>query len=151
MEAAALRRLRQQHLDDGIRGDQQEQPRQRWTLALVVYLRLLAILCLGRGLLAWGDVLGIGRPELFEAAPFAVQSTTVFFAVLNCVAAVGVWMTSAWGAVVWLTIAIVELVLPLVLPALFGNWTTMSAVWLGTIAVYFVLTWLSTHERRDIQ
>ena len=31
------------------------------------------------------------------------QTATVFFAVIDLVAAVGLWLAAAWGAVVWLT------------------------------------------------
>ena len=44
------------------------------------------------------------------------QTATVFFAVIDLVAAVGLWLAAAWGAVVWLTAAVsmaaVELFFP---------------------------------------
>lgn len=147
----AISRRPRRDLDSGIRNEPEMASPQRWTTVLVVYLRALAIVCLARGLLAWGDVLGVMQTDLFEHAPLPLQATTLFFAVLNCVAAVGIWLTSAWGAVVWLTISVVELLLPIIFPIIFPTATFFAPISVTLIAVYFVLTWLSSRERRDIE
>ena len=39
------------------------------------------------------------------------QATTIFFAVIDLVAAIGLWLTAAWGGVVWLIAAGSQLML----------------------------------------
>src|SRR5271170_2342759 len=79
--------------------------RGTWTEYLVLFLRIMAAVSLIKGLYHWAQVCGIGASAEggFEMHTVAWQSATVFFAVLDLVAAVGLWLAAAWGAVVWLT------------------------------------------------
>src|SRR6201998_560084 len=78
--------------------------RGTWTEYLILFLRVMAAISLVKGLYHWAQVCGIGAPadDGFEAHTIAWQTATVFFAVLDLVAAVGLWLAAAWGAVVWL-------------------------------------------------
>ena len=49
------------------------------------------------------------------------QAATIFFAVIDLVAAVGLWLAAAWGAVVWLTAAISMVAVELFFPQVFGG------------------------------
>src|SRR5579862_4420799 len=76
-----------------------------WTEYLVLFLRLMAAVSLVKGLYHWAQVCGVGAApdDGFMAHSVAWRSATVFFAVLDLVAAVGLWLAAAWGAVVWLS------------------------------------------------
>jgi len=78
--------------------------RGTWTDYLNLFLRLMAGVSLIKGLYHWVQVCGIGAApgQGFEGHTIAWQTTTVFFAVLDLVAAVGLWLAAAWGAVLWL-------------------------------------------------
>src|SRR5262249_5804301 len=66
----------------------------RWTGRLVVFLRVMAVLSLTKGLYHWAVVCGFGGPiDGFEYQPTPWQTATVFFAVIDLVAAVGLWLT----------------------------------------------------------
>jgi hypothetical protein len=133
---------------DIIAGDSVSKSRTRWTRLLIFYLRGLAVICFIRGLTDWGHILGyLGAEDALELAPFSWQVTLVLYAVLNCVAAVGLWLTSAWGAVLWLIVTLCEVLLP---------WTSAKTVrdaglgdimLLGLATLYILLTWLSARER----
>ena len=71
----------------------------------------------------WSLVLGLGEGQdtRFLAMPVMSQSATVFFAVLDLVAAVGLWMAAAWGGVIWLIAAMSHLFLNLFMPHVFGR------------------------------
>src|ERR1043166_4401523 len=71
-----------------------------WTRRLVLYLRIVAGLALLKGLYHWAGILGIGAPpgEAFDANPLPWQAATVFFAVIDPVAAVGLWLPPPPGA-----------------------------------------------------
>src|ERR1700744_6763651 len=74
--------------------------RGTWTEYLILFLRVMAAISLVKGLYHWAQVCGLGAPadEGFEAHTIAWQTATVFFAVLDLVAAVGLWLAAAWGA-----------------------------------------------------
>jgi hypothetical protein len=86
-----------------------------WTRRLVFFLRIMAVLSMLKGLYHWAQVTGFigGEEEAFENQPMAWQTATVYFAVIELVAAVGLWLATPWGAVVWLTtvvsMAVIEL------------------------------------------
>lgn len=87
-------------------GDQ----RLDWSRILRVFLRALAILSLGRGLANWAVICGVwagADSGGFEDLAPAQQAVTGFFAVIELVAGVGLWLAAAWGGVVWLLAALV--------------------------------------------
>ena len=89
-----------------------------WTRRLVFFLRIMAVVSVAKGLYHWAQVTGFigGEEEAFENQPMAWQTATVYFAVIELVAAVGLWLATPWGAVVWLTtvvsMAVIELMFP---------------------------------------
>src|ERR1700730_19465117 len=75
-----------------------------WTGRLGVFLRAMAVLSMLKGLYHWAAVCGIiGEEGGFEAHIQSWQATTVFFAVIDLVAAVGLWLGAPGGGVIWLT------------------------------------------------
>lgn len=76
-----------------------------WTRRLVIFLRVMAGVSLLKGLYHWSRICGVGvsDEDLYVTHAIAWQTATVFFAVIDLVAAVGLWLAAAWGAVIWLT------------------------------------------------
>ena len=76
-----------------------------WTRRLVLFLRVMALLSILKGLYHWAQVTGFvgGEDEAFENQSMAWQASTIYFAVIELVAAVGLWLATPWGAAVWLT------------------------------------------------
>ena len=72
-----------------------------WGRRLMLFLRIVAGFSLLKGLYHWALVLGIGdgAGSTFEASAMPWQAATVFFAVIDLVAAVGLWLAAAWGGV----------------------------------------------------
>jgi len=94
----------------------------RWTGRLMVFLRVMAVLSLAKGLYHWAIVCGvIGPPDGFEYQPVPWQTATVFFAVIDLVAAVGLWLGAAWGAVVWLTAGVSMAAVEVFFPQVYGG------------------------------
>jgi Family of unknown function (DUF6163) len=94
-----------------------------WAEYLVLFLRIMAAVSLVKGLYHWAAVCGIGAPADggFEAHTVAWQTATVFFAVIDLVAAVGLWLAAAWGAVVWLTSVVSMAVVEVFFPQVYGG------------------------------
>jgi hypothetical protein len=119
-----------------------------WTRRLVVFLRVMAALSLLKGLYHWAQVLGIGagEGEGFEVQPLSWQTATVYFAVIDLVAAVGLWLATPWGAVLWLTTVISMAVVDLMFPQIYGaNLLTVTAE-IGLLMVYLALAWMAAYE-----
>jgi hypothetical protein len=120
-----------------------------WTEYLVLFLRLMAAVSLVKGLYHWAQVCGIGAgvDEGFEAHTVAWQAATVFFAVLDLVAAVGLWLAAAWGAVVWLGSVVSMAVVVMFFPNVFGASIVIVFIEMTLLAVYLWLAIMSARER----
>src|SRR5207302_378633 len=116
---------------------------------LVIFLRTMAALSMLKGLYHWADVLGIGESAAagFDASPIAWQAATVFFAVIDLVAAVGLWLAAVWGGVVWLTAAISMAAVELFFPQIFGGRLWVSVVEGVMILAYVTVALLAARER----
>jgi len=131
-----------------VHADETETSPSLWTGRLALFLRAMAVLSVLKGLYHWAMVCGIGDgPDAsFETAPVAWQTATVFFAVIDLVAAVGLWLTAAWGAVVWLTAAISMVAVELLFPQVYGGGMITVMAELGLLAVYL---WLALQAARE--
>ena len=76
----------------------------RWHLMLVVFMRIAAALWLAEGLLHWHDIV-VPVPSRFETLPPLQSAVLALFAVLDLVTAVGLWLVTPWGGVLWLLAA----------------------------------------------
>ncbi len=128
----------------------QEQPATGiWTQRLVWYLRAMAALSMISGLRYWAAVCGFGfAPDGgFEAQPAAWQTATVFFAVIDLVAAVGLWLAAPWGAVVWLTSMVSMIVIEAFFPQIYDNLLLVMVFHPAAIIAYLVLAVLAAREQ----
>ena len=105
-----------------VHADEPEVHEARWTGRLVIFLRVMAVLSMAKGLYHWSIVCGLGGPaDGFEYQPTPWQTATVFFAVIDLVAAVGLWLAAAWGAVVWLTACVSMAAVEVFFPQVYGG------------------------------
>src|SRR5437660_4635569 len=120
-----------------------------WTLRLVFFLRIMAVVSIAKGLYHWAQVTGFvgGEEEAFENQSMAWQTATVYFAVIELVAAVGLWLATPWGAVVWLTTVVSTAVIELMFPAIYGGSLKVVALEALMLAAYLVLAWMAARER----
>jgi hypothetical protein len=135
--------------DDAL--ETREPRRTPWTRRLILFLRIMAFVSMGKGLIHWSMVLGVGdgSGSRFEAASVPWQAATVFFAVIDLVAAVGLWLAAAWGGVVWLTAAISMAAIELAFPQVFGGRVWIALLEFAAIFVYIGLALMSGRERPD--
>ncbi len=120
-----------------------------WTRRLVLFLRIMAILSILKGLYHWAQVTGFigGEEEAFENQPMAWQAATVYFAVIELVAAVGLWLATPWGAVVWLTTVVSMAVIELMFPGIYGGSLLVVGGEAFMLAAYLALAWMAARER----
>jgi Family of unknown function (DUF6163) len=123
----------------------------RWTRWLILYVRALAVLSMLKGLYHWSLVVGVGDPgdSTFELAPMSWKAATVFFAIIDLVAAVGLWLAAAWGGVVWLTAASSMAAVEIVFPQIYGGQIVVVLLEVAAIAAYLGLAVMAARERPE--
>ena len=127
----------------------EEARESRWTARLVLFLRIMAALSMIKGLYHWAQVCGIGSGpgSGFESHPTSWQTATIYFAVIDLVAAVGLWLAAAWGAVVWLTAGVSMAAVAVLFPHVFGDGVVIVAVEAALLVVYLFLALKAARER----
>ena len=129
--------------------ERQDSDENVWTRRLVLFLRVMAMLSIAKGLYHWAQVTGFigGEDDAFENQAMAWQAATVYFAVIELVAAVGLWLATPWGAVVWLTTVVSMAVIELMFPGIYGGNLLVVAGEVIMLAAYLVLAWMAARER----
>lgn len=118
-----------------------------WTGRLAWYLRAMACLWMFKGLYHWAAVCGIiGIEGGFEAHVQSWQATTAYFAVIDLVAAVGLWLMAPWGVVVWLTSAVSMIVVHIFFDQVYGTDIMVVGVGVAVILGYLGLSILAAQE-----
>jgi hypothetical protein len=120
-----------------------------WTTRLVMFLRAMAVIAMVMGLYNWAQITGFlgGQDGAFEVQTMQWQAATVYFAVIELVAAVGLWLATPWGAVVWLTTVVSMAVIELMFPGIYGGSLTVVGLEAVMLAAYLVLAWMAARER----
>lgn len=126
----------------------EDAPRPRWRAAHDLFLRVMAVIHLVWGLWEWAAVIGLVPPlDEVSRTNLPRQGATWFFAALDPVAAVGLWLGSAWGTATWLVATFARIIIHTGYAGIFGwtgPWTVVQA---ATVVVYLVLFFAS--ERAD--
>lgn len=116
---------------------------------LTWFMRLVSLLWIVKGVGAWAIIMGLWDPAgAFEERSLGYQSTIVCFAVLDLMAAVGLWMASTWGGVLWLLAVMGYLILTAFFPDFVPGNLATSAFFASLIVAYLGLSWLAAQERR---
>src|SRR5207237_5552114 len=104
---------------------------------------------LAKGLYHWALVIGIGQGTFsaFEVNSTAWQAATIYFAVIDLVAAVGLWLAAAWGGVVWLTATISMAAIELLFPQVYGGRIWIAVPEFAVLLVYIFLALMAGRER----
>lgn len=133
----------------GLSSDRIEPDVNAWTRRLVIFLRIMAVVSIAKGLYHWAQVTGFvgGDEEAFENQSMAWQTATIYFAVIELVAAVGLWLATPWGAVVWLTTVVSMAVIELMFPGIYGGSLMVVAFEAVMLAAYLALAWMAARER----
>ena len=137
------------HTLDPVRADEGEGDAKRWSARLVLFLRVMAVVSLCKGLYHWAIVCGIGAPfpSGFDSYVSPYQAATVFFAVIDPVAGVGLWLAAPWGAVVWLTSIISMAAVEILFPQIYGGNMWIVVVEVLLLGVYLALALLAAREQ----
>jgi hypothetical protein len=138
----------QRKMLDPVHAGEEEGRVDRWSPRLVVFLRVMAGIAIMKGLYHWAVVCGFisSADASFEDSATPVQVATVFFGVIDLVAAVGLWLAAPWGAVVWLTSVISMVAVEVLFPQIYGGRVWVVAV--DMVLIFFYL-WLALMAARE--
>ena len=84
---------------------------------------------------------------MFQYHSIAWQTATIFFAVIDLVAAVGLWLAAAWGAVIWLMSIASMLAVEIFFPQVFGGGLVVGLLEGGLLVFYLWLALKSAQEQ----
>jgi hypothetical protein len=115
----------------------------RYQIALFYYEILLALLMMGLGLRQWALIVGLLGRGIFEAMPVATKIMTMYLAVADLVAAVGLWMRVAWGRVIFVAVAISEIAFHTAFVATYGPAWVLVSIHGTALAIYALLAVLA--------
>jgi hypothetical protein len=134
-------------LDRSEAGDAED----HWTVWFMRFLRIMAGVSLVKGLYHWALIVGVGQGPFsaFEVNSTAWQAATMYFAVIDLVAAVGLWLAAAWGGVVWLTATISMAAVELFFPQVYGGRILVIVVELAMLIAYFTFAIAAARERPE--
>ncbi len=119
----------------------------KWGMLLSRFMRIVAVFWLLQGLMQWRVVLAAPQ-SIFETLPQNAAFAVIFFAVLDLIAGVGLWLATPWGGVLWLLIASAQIFLTLSMPGFFVGGYWLIGVDSLLIVFYFALTF---EAGRDVE
>ena len=127
-------------------GEKARDPGQtRWGKLLVVFMRTVAFLWILQGLTQW-HVFLTAQTSVFDSAPAPVGIAVVYFAVMDLLAAVGLWLATPWGGVLWLLVALSQIVVAVAMPGFFDGGRVVLFVDAILILLYLLLTYEAGRE-----
>ncbi len=122
----------------------------RYLKTLEIYGRVLSVVLMLFGLRQWAVIVGIasspGGPFELMTSPW--QLATMYLAVIDLVAAVGLWMRVAWGDVLWILAALSEIAFHTFFASTFGTDFTIIAFHLFAMGGFLTLVLLTRKERK---
>lgn len=127
------------HLEEDENG-----PEERW---YVYFLRALAVLYLIWGVANWASILGVPGTANFPAETIQRQILIGYLAVMMPIAAVGLWIGASWGTVIWLVVALSEVIANTLFADLFGWAFDLVIFHIVTMVAYLALAWLVARKR----
>ncbi|MCX7341680.1 MAG: DUF6163 family protein [Hyphomicrobiales bacterium] len=121
-----------------------------WSRINIWFHRLLALGWMAQGLTYWATILDAGSTasRAFEARTLSFQAVTIYFAVVDILSAVGLWLLAPWGSVVWLIAAVSRLVLASVFPLTVPLGLIAAAAVIGCVVIYGALALMLARSQR---
>ncbi len=117
----------------------------RFGFALLAFMRATAAVWIVQGLLQWIAVLSTGADGLSPFATLAPPAmvAAVFFAVVDFVAAIGLWLAAPWGGVIWLVAVGAQILVLVVMPGFFDHPLVTGLVDVALMGAYLALVWFA--------
>lgn len=124
------------------------------SLLYVIFLRLVAISCLWFGLEYWALLVGYsaGGHGRFDLLDLSARSAATTLAVVFPVAALGLWLASSWGSVMWAIAAGLQVSMFVFWTDVFGEQPLVVLAHVAVVLVYLLfqaVLWFESRHRAD--
>ena len=120
----------------------------RNALWLAIFMRCVAVLWIGEGMLHWTSVLTDETGAIVGEASSLHVAALFFFCVLDFVAAVGLWLVASWGAAVWVATIAGHMLTAAFAPGFLDRPVVLIGSDIALMAVYAALFWFVSREAR---
>jgi len=117
-----------------------------WQSRLILFQRAAGGFMIVKGLIHW-SVLFMG--PAFYALSIEARSATVFFAVIDLVAGVSLWLGSTWGASVWLFAVASQVMSGLLFVRLTGLMIALTIFEIALVVFYIAVRLMASREQQD--
>ncbi len=144
-----MTRPERQQVLEPVHAQEAEAAGKPWSSRLSLFLRIMAAASLAKGLYHWAVICGLNAPASsgFDSHSMPYQIATVFFAIIDPVAGVGLWLTAPWGPVLWLTSVISMAAVEVLFPQIFGGGLWVALFELIMLGVYLWLIMMTSREQ----
>jgi len=131
--------------------DAREGEPNQWATRLVWFLRGMAAVSIAKGLYHWAIICGFDAPfpSGFDSYAPPYQIATVFFAVIDPVAGVGLWLAAPWGAVIWLTSVTSMAAVETLFPQIYGGSLLVIVAEMAMLGTYLCLVLMASREQPE--
>lgn len=131
-----------------LRSEAQDVSERQLNVFLVNSLcRLFAVAMFAVGIQYWIALIGVEPQERFDLMPIWWQTVAPALAVLYPVAGIGLWLLAGWGPAVWILLVLVEAVMHLGFPDLFGSSLLWLALQVWGLVMLATFRWIGHRER----
>lgn len=120
------------------RGLEAEEARRVFALAL--FSRIVALMWIVVALEPWRRIMAPAAGSLDDLS-FSMAAATLFFAVLDPIASVGLWLLAPWGGAVWLLTLTARIFVAWRKPSFFFAPEASVAIGLALLVAYLALSW----------
>lgn len=129
--------------------DERHAKSEGWAGRLVLFVRVIAALSMLKGLYHWAVICGFGAASGagFDAQSLPWQTATVFFAVMDLVASVGLWLSAPWGIIIWLASSATMIVVHVLLPQIYGFQPLIVVGEIALIGGYVFIAYKAAREQ----
>jgi hypothetical protein len=107
-----------------------------WRRRMIYFQRIAGGFMMVKGLIGWAIICGLPLGTPFVSMRIHSQAWTVFFAVIDVVAGVALWLGSAWGATLWLIVVATQISADIVFTERAGILVLLTIAELLLVAVY---------------
>jgi hypothetical protein len=121
-----------------------------WRRRLIQYQRVAGGFMIFKGLTYWSSLFGAGDGpgSYFQTQPLDTQAATIFFAVIDLVAGVALWLGSTWGAMLWLLTAGMQLFADVIVLEFSGFLILLTMIEVVLVAGYVIIRFM-VHVETD--
>lgn len=126
------------------------EPSFSWRRARLLYLRIVALGVLGYGIMGWAyviDAVNFGGPGFMDLR-IPARNAIAAYAAIDLVAAVGLWLASAWGVVLWIVNTAIRVLLHTVHSDVHGGNAILTGIEILLVLGYVGLAVMAWREER---